>query len=82
MPMSVMPRRSIVGSALPSRTRPAVSSASVSAVASGSVWDLVAREKSSKRSRSVTVRETRCALPQAPREPVDERDQVDVEGFR
>ena len=38
MPMRVMPRRSIAGSALARRTRPTVSSSSVSAVASGSVW--------------------------------------------
>ena len=62
MPMRVMPRRSIIGMASPRRTRPAVSNASVSAVASGSVWDLVAREKSSNRRRSVTVRQTRCAF--------------------
>ena len=37
MPMRVMPRRSIVGRALPRRTRQAVSSSSVSAVASGIV---------------------------------------------
>ena len=62
MPMSVMPRRSISGRASASRMRPASSSVTVSAVASGRVCERVAREKSSNRRRSVTVRQTRCAF--------------------
>ena len=62
MPMSVMPRLAIIGKVSPRRTRPVVSNASVSTVASGRVWDLVARERSSNRRRSVTVRQIRCAF--------------------
>jgi len=62
MPISVMPRSSIIGSASRSNVRPAVSNITVSVVDSCSVCDRVARVRSSKRRRSVTVRVTRCAL--------------------
>ena len=60
-PISVMPRRRMSGSAAASSSRATTRSASVRAVASGSVCDRVARSKSSNRSRSVTVRQTRRA---------------------
>ena len=60
-PMSVIPRSRIIGIAASSRTLPTARIVSVRAVASQSVCDLVARVKSSNRSRRTTVRQTRWA---------------------
>ena len=61
MPSSVRPWRSIAGITAASRPRAVASSAAVSCVGSPSVCERVAREKSSNRSRRITVRQTRCA---------------------
>ena len=79
MPTSVMPSRSIVGIAAASSPRAAASTVRVSFVASASVCERVAREKSSKRSRSTTVRPTRPRRAQAARDAVDEADQRRVD---
>ena len=60
-PRSVMPRLSIIGMAVASSPLAVARIVWVCAVASGRVCDRVAREKSPKRSRSVTVRQTRRA---------------------
>ena len=60
-PTSVTPRCSIVGLAAASKPRAVARIVCVCAVGRSSVCDLVAREKSSKRSRSTTVRPTRRA---------------------
>ena len=62
MPTSVRPWRSIIGSAAASSSRVVSRIVSVWAVGRGSVCERVAREKSSKRSRSTTVRPTRPAV--------------------
>ena len=59
--MSVSLDASIIGSAAASSSRAAASTACVRAVGWGSVCERVAREKSSKRRRSTTVRPTRLA---------------------
>ena len=61
MPTRVSPRRSIVGVAAASSPRAVVRITCVSAVARGRVCERVARVKSSKRSRSTTVRPVRPA---------------------
>ena len=60
-PTSVRPRRSIIGVAAASRPRAVARIVCVCAVGRSSVCDRVAREKSSKRRRSTTVRPTRPA---------------------
>ena len=60
-PSSVMPRSWMSGIAASSSSRAVARRRSVSAVASMTVCDRVARVKSPNRSRSTTVRQTRCA---------------------
>ena len=61
IPTSVIPWRSISGTAIVSSSRAAVRIVCVFAVAYGSVRERVAREESSKRMRRMTVRPSRSA---------------------
>ena len=65
----------MAGSAAASRLAAAARTGREAAVASGSVRDRVAREKSSKRSRRTTVRPARPRRAQPARDPVDEPDE-------
>ncbi len=79
--MRVSPRTSIIGMTLASRSRAAARMAAVLAVGWGSVWERVAREKSSKRRRRTTVRPIRPAGPHAPGDAVDQPDEHHVDGL-